>query len=419
MAMHRATSSPASVASGDPAATTSGLFGPSEGWSLEPIASWLLTEGRLLLDPAALLTALMARLDAAGARIDRVRISSRTLHPQLVALGVLWTRANGAQQQNGPHGVQESDAYLGSPMQFVNQHKQMFRRRLDASVGSDDHSLLHDMRAEGMTDYVAVPMVFASGTTNVMTLATAAPEGFSDADLERVQALANLLAPMYEIINLRRTSLGLLNTFVGQRVSERIVQGQVKRGDGERIEAAFWYSDLRGFTSLSERLPTEELLRLLNEYFEYCAAAAAARGGEILQFIGDAILIVFEIDSPDKEASVCESALDAAVDAFASMAVVNSRRLRSGQPPIEFGLGLHLGSVTHANVGSPDRLSFNVVGPAVNMTARIQELTKETGVALLMSSDFARLVQRPLRRVGRYVLRGIGKAQDVYTVAQE
>ena len=162
-----------------------------------------------------------------------------------------------------------------------------------------------------------------------------------------------------------------------------------------------------------------ELLRLLNEYFEYCAAAAAARGGEILQFIGDAILIVFEIETPDKEAQVCGAALDAAVDAFASMAVVNHRRRRSGQPLIEFGLGLHLGNVTHANVGAPDRLSFNVVGPAVNMTARIQELTKETGVPLLMSGDFARLVQRPIKKVGRYDLRGIGKAQEVFTLVEE
>ena len=232
-------------------------------------------------------------------------------------------------------------------------------------------------------------------------------------------ALANLLAPLFEIINLRRTTLGLLNTFVGHRISERILQGQVKRGDGERIEAAFWYSDLRGFTSLSETLPTDELLRLLNEYFEYCAAAAGARGGEILQFIGDAILIVFEIDSAEDEARVCASALDAAVDAFASIAVVNHRRRRSGQSLIEFGLGLHLGNVTHANVGSPDRLSFNVVGPAVNMTARIQDLTKETGVPLLMSSDFARHIRHKLRSVGRYDLRGIGKSQEVFTLVDE
>ena len=396
------------------------LFGPTDGWSLEPVAVWLLTEGRQIRDPSELLTELTTRLDAAGARIDRMRISSRTLHPQLVALGVVWNRAGGVETWNGPHGVQESDAYMGSPLQFVNQQMQVFRKRLIGEAGQDDHAVLNDLRAEGMTDYMAVPMVFSSGTSNAMTLATTAPQGFSDADQQRYVALANLMAPVFEVINLRRTTLGLLNTFVGQRISERILQGQVKRGDGERIEAAFWYSDLRGFTSLSETLPTGELLHLLNEYFEYCAAAAASRGGEILQFIGDAILIVFEIDTPEKEAEVCGAALDAAVDAFASIAVVNHRRRRSGQSLIEFGLGLHLGNVTHANVGSPDRLSFNVVGPAVNMTARIQELTKETGVPLLLSAEFARLLpHRALRKVGRYDLRGIGKAQEVFTLVEE
>ena len=113
-----------------------------------------------------------------------------------------------------------------------------------------------------------------------------------------MQALANLLTPLIELMAGRRTTLGLLETFVGKRIGERILQGQVKRGDGEQISAAFWYSDLRGFTALSETLPTDQLLKLLNDYFEYCAAAAAPRGGEILQFIGDAILIVFEIKDP-------------------------------------------------------------------------------------------------------------------------
>jgi adenylate cyclase len=171
---------------------------------------------------------------------------------------------------------------------------------------------------------------------------------------------------------------------------------------------------LRGFNALSETLPTDQLLRLLNDYYEYCAAAAAARGGEILQFIGDAILIVFEIKDPARTADVCAAALDAAVDAFDSIAVVNNRRQRAGQRLVEFGLGLHLGTVTHANVGSPNRLAFNVVGPAVNMTARIQEMTKSLHIPLLMSRDFAQQVSMPVDSVGRHDLRGIAKEQELF-----
>jgi adenylate cyclase len=266
-----------------------------------------------------------------------------------------------------------------------------------------------------MTDYVALPLVFGTGTVNVLTVATASPPGFDDGALERIEALANLLAPLVEIIEARRMTLGLLDAFIGPRISERILHGQVKRGDGDRIEAAFWYSDLRGFTELSESLPATELLQLLNEYFENCAAAAAARGGEILQFIGDAILIVFEIKRPEDEARVCQDALDAAIDAFASIAVVNHRRRHAGLREIEFGLGLHIGTVTHANVGAPDRLAFNVVGPAVTKTARIQARTKDAGVPLLVSAEFAALVRQPMRSAGHYDLRGVAGVHEVFT----
>jgi len=391
------------------------ILGPRDGWSLEPVASWLLGVGRFLPSAVDLMSGLAAELDAAGAKIDRIRLTMTTLHPQVLAWGVFWDRHLGARPWSAEHGMQFLDAYIGSPNQYVRDEKQSFRRRLDAPPEPDDHPTLDDLRAEGMVDYFALPLVFGSRIANVLTVATKSPEGFSDADLERITVLSSLLAPVFEILAMRRMTLGLLDAFVGPRISERILQGQVRRGDGDRIQAAFWYSDLRGFTGLSESLPTAELLNLINEYFEYCAAAAAARGGEILQFIGDAILIVFEIPSPDKEAAVCESALDAAIDAFSTIAVVNHRRKHGGHPLIEFGLGLHLGEVTHANVGSPGRLAFNVVGPAVNMTARIQSLTKETGEPLLLSSRFAQLVQRPLRSVGEYNLRGVAGAQELFT----
>ena len=393
----------------------SSLFGPREGWSLEPVAHWLMTEGRRRPDAVTLVTELTVRLDASGAPVDRIRLTTTTLHPQVLAWGVFWDRDQGARPWTAGHGVQNLDAYIGSPNQYVRDEKKAYRRRLDSPVRPDDHATLDDLRKEGMVDYLALPIVFGSGDVAVFTLATRSPAGFSDADLARLDVLSQLLAPLFEIIATRRVTLGLLDAFVGPRISAKIMNGQVRRGDGDRIEAAFWYSDLRGFTHLSETLPTEELLRLMNDYFEYCAAAAAPRGGEILQFIGDAILIVFEIASRDKEAEVCESALDAAIDAFDSIAVVNHRRRHGGLPHIEFGLGLHLGHVTHANVGSPGRLAFNVVGPAVNMTARIQSLTKETGEPLLLSSDFAKLVQRPLRRVGEYNLRGVAGPQELFT----
>lgn len=395
-----------------------GLLGPEENWSLAPVAAWLMIMGRRIADPVELLAGLAAQLDAAGARVDRLGFTSATIHPQLRAWGCLWRRGEGAVPFTGSHGVEATDAFIGSPTQHVYQHQRAYRRRLEALDAERDHALLHELRAEGLTDYLALPLEFGSGAVNFLTAATEAPQGFSEADLDRLAALANLLAPLVEIIHARRMTLGLLDAFVGPRISERILRGQVKRGDGDRIQAAFWYSDLRGFTALSEALPAARLLQLLNDYFENCAAAAAARGGEILQFIGDAILIVFEIVQPGDEASVCEDALDAAVDALDSIAVVNHRRRHAGLPEIDFGLGLHLGTVTHANVGAPDRLAFNVVGPAVNKTARLQELTKHAGVPVIVSQELATRVSRPLRPLGRVALRGIAGLHDVFTLAK-
>ena len=212
--------------------------------------------------------------------------------------------------------------------------------------------------------------------------------------------------------------LARLKRFVSPRVGEMIVSGEVDDPlKTHRREITVVFTDLRGFTALSESLPAEQLLSLLNDYFENCAAAAAARGGEILQFIGDAILIVFEIRDRAQEAKVCNDALDAAIDALDAMAVTNHRRKRAGYAQIEFGLGLHLGEVTHANVGAPGRLAFNVIGPAVNKTARIQGLTKEAGVPLLLSREFAAHIQRPLRPVGTFDLRGVAGSHEVFTPA--
>jgi len=395
------------------------LVGPTDGWSLEPVANWLFGEGRRINDPSKLIDGLARQLDLAGAHIDRMVVMSSTLHPQFTGWSVHWTRQKGARRWSVEHAARASDAFIGSPIQFVLDHRQPYRLRVTPQAQEGEHSLVPDLRHDGMTDYVALPMPFGREMSNVLTASTSSPAGFTDHDLERLATLARLVSPFVEIIAVRRTALGLLDTFVGPRISERIFQGQVKRGDGDRIDAAFWYSDLRGFTQLSETLPTPDLLRLLNDYFEFCAAAAAARGGEILQFIGDAMLVVFEIGKAGTRSQVCEAALDAAIDAFDSTAVANHRRRRAGQAEIRFGLGLHVGTVTHANVGAPDRLAFNVVGPAVNMTARIQSMTKDLGEPLLLSADFAALVGRPLRSVGQYDLRGVAAVQHLFAPASE
>lgn len=208
---------------------TDDFFGSTEGWSLEPVARWLLSEGRRIQNPLVLATELTAQLDAAGASIDRIRLTTTTLHPQVLAWGVFWDRDQGVRPWRENHGVQNRDAYIGSPNQYVRDNKVAYRKRLADPVTPDDHPTLDDLRREGMVDYYALPIVFGSGDANVMTLATQSPAGFSDADLEKFDILANLLAPLVELLSTRRMTLGLLDTFVGPRISEKIFRGQVKR----------------------------------------------------------------------------------------------------------------------------------------------------------------------------------------------
>jgi adenylate cyclase len=393
------------------------LFDPLPGWSLQEVAGWILTEGRLIAQPARLLEGLVQALGNAAAPVQRISIAVGTLHPQIASWSVGWSVKSGrVAHQRRQHSILMMDSYLGSPVQAVRERGEIVQRRLH-DVGPDDHATFHDLVAAGMTGYLAMPLLFSDGHNNFISFATSAPGGFTDADIVKLSMLPMWLGPIFEQIEQRNVAVTLLNTYVGSQTGDQILHGLIQRGDGETIRAALWYSDLRDFTAINEQLPPREVLAMLNSYFEFVAAAVTARGGEILQFIGDAILVIFRIpDDGDDGKAACVAAVDSAVDALDNLAVVNSRRVRAGQLPIRFGVGLHVGVVTHGNVGSLDRLGFNVVGPAVNRTARIEELTKLVGVPLLMSREVAAHSDRPVESRGAHLMKGVAEPQEVFAL---
>ncbi|MBV8165334.1 MAG: adenylate/guanylate cyclase domain-containing protein [Alphaproteobacteria bacterium] len=392
------------------------LFGQLPGWPLQPVVNWILAEGRLITNPARLLEGVIQALRAAGSPVDRVTIAVGTLHPQIGAWGLYWDDTmSGVTLTRRERGITLTDQYIGSPVQAVREQGVMVRRRM-VDVVPEDHGTFHDLVAAGRTDYLALPMVFADGHRNFCSFATRAPGGFTDDDLVKLSTLPIWLGPIFETIEQRNVAVTLLNTYVGSQTGQQILQGLIKRGDGETIRAAIWYSDLRDFTGINERLPPDEVLAMLNAYFEFVAAAVTARGGEILQFIGDAILVIFRAPGDEDMKAAANAALDSAVDALDSLAVLNNRRMRVQHTPIRFGVGLHVGVVTHGNVGSLDRLGFNVVGPAVNRTARLEVLTKDVGVPLLMSRELALLSDRPTRSCGTFAMKGIAEPQEVFAL---
>ena len=389
----------------------------SSTWSSNDVIDWAISEGRLLPDIESFVGQLGGRLVNAGARIDRIAVHSKTLHPELVAHATYWTRASGKAIPVRPRrGIEKTDRFLGSPLQVVFEQRQAVRQDL-TRLEDDAHSAFTELVEDGYSDYLALPIELSDNLVAAMIFVTQHSEGFSEDDCLELEQLVRFLIPIIETFAYRLLTRSLLNTYVGQRTGQKVLTGMIQRGDAERINAALWFSDLRDFTLLSETLPAEQLLQLLNSYFETVAAAVTPRGGEILRFIGDAMLIVFPIEDGVSAEAACNNALESAFDVFSSLAPLNHLRNRRQQPSIQFGVGLNIGEVIYGNVGARDRLDFTVMGPAVNRTARLEALTKSVGETILVSKEFADRCSRSMRFCGAHQVKGIAEPLQAYCPA--
>ena len=257
-------------------------------WSITPVVEWVLTDGRFLPDDV-LVAEMGRRLVAEGAPIWRLHMSFQLLHPLLVSRAAVWTRDDDQLRHFSVRDeVRETDAYLGSPIQHLYEKREPLRQRLDAEA-REVHEAYADLMDQGYTDYYGVPVRFTSKSGSIMVTASKDPAGFDDADISKLRRFSELVAPVAETIATRSLTRSLLDTYVGHRTGEKVLEGMIKRGDAEFIDAALWFSDLRNFTHYTETLPPRQILAMLNSYFEFVSAAVTARGGEILRFIGDAI----------------------------------------------------------------------------------------------------------------------------------
>lgn len=382
-------------------------------WNLVPVLDWLVREGRLLPDVVPLVDALGARLLAAGAPLWRMTIGLQTIHPQLRAMGTVWRRDQPAYEQGRPHGIETSPAFIGSPLHELVTTGRPVRYRLD-QLTSQNHPVLHEVAADGGRDYYALSVAVAHGRWPALTFSTDRAEGFSDADIEKFTLLTNCLAPVLEAHVHYRVSTTLLETYLGRETGRRILDGLIRRGDGEEINAVLWFSDLRGFTALNERLPAAEMLELLNSYFETVGNALTRHGGEILKFIGDGVMAIFPVVDAGFVPDITGGAYDAAREAHAEFAEINYGRAEAGRQAIRFGVGLHVGMVTFGNIGTRDRLDFTVIGPAVNRCARMESMTKALNVSTIASAEFNEVCPRPLRPLGPHRLRGVPRRVELY-----
>ncbi|MFT5548708.1 MAG: adenylate cyclase [Candidatus Azotimanducaceae bacterium] len=386
-------------------------------WSLDPIVDWLFKQGRLEQDQTKFVQALSEKILQAGAPIDLLSIILPTLNPLVRATASTWWKdINKTIPFEATHDIEKTDRYLGSPLQKLFDTQRSVRQSL-RELPEDAHRAYTELAEDNFTDYYAMPITFSSGLGSAFIVATKALDGFSPCDIKNLKRLRDYFAPSLEVYSLRSLSTSLMTTYVGKRTGKKVLSGMIRRGDADTINAALWFSDLRNFTHLTETLPAKEVLAMLNVYFEFVSAAVRSRGGEILRFIGDAMLIVFPISSDVSKKSACNAALESAKDARTTLAVINHLRKRKNKPLIEFGVGLNVGEVVYGNVGAPDRLDFTVMGPAVNRTARLESLTKKLGHDVLVSKDFSDQIDCDTISLGLHSMKGIIEPQSVFAVS--
>jgi adenylate cyclase len=380
----------------------------------DPLARWLVLDAFRITDTAELVTTMGEQLVRAGIPLYRLAYFLITLHPEFAGKAYLWRRGKGLETATAPHGLQQLKDYRDNPMRLVFEERKTMRVRLER-VDAPEAPILRDFKTEGATDYVALPLVFSTGHIDGLSVISDKPGGFSHHDLDRMYMLQFAFARIVEIHRLRDIATNLLDAYVGRAAGRRILAGEVKRGDGQTIEAVIWMCDLRGFTKASDLLSRDTIIALLNDYFGVMAEVVTKAGGEILKFMGDAMLAMFPVPAAQERSAVALCALDAAGAATRGIAVLNESRVAKGEPAVRFGLALHVGEVMFGNIGASARLDFTVIGPAVNYAARLEKLSASLGRAVVVSAALAALLP-PERLVplGRHALKDIDAAQAVF-----
>jgi adenylate cyclase len=384
----------------------------------DPLARWLVTDAYRITDTLQLVKEMGEQLVAAGIPLWRLSYFLLTLHPEFAGKRYSWRRGRGVEVAIAPHGLQQDARYRDSPMAPVFDQHKTIRVRLERVEPKE--SVLRELKAEGATDYIALPLIFTTGHVDGLSIVSDRPGGFSMQDLDRMYQLQFAFSRIVEIHRLRDIAVNLLDAYVGRAAGQHILAGEVKRGDGQSIEAVIWYCDLRGFTRASDRLPRDAIIALLNDYFGVMAEAVTAARGEILKFMGDAMLAMFAVPAAAERRAVALAALDAAGAAQEGIAALNQRRAASGDIPVRFGLALHIGEAMFGNIGASARLDFTVIGPAVNYAARLEKLTASLERPVLVSAALAALLPSDaLVPVGKHALKDIDEPQVVYALPEE
>src|SRR5437660_6565616 len=396
--------------------------------ALSELAGWITEAGLAGKSETTMLDGFCRRAVAAGVPVARATVIIDTLHPVHEGRAIRWRREGDEGHteliEYGSSSEGEmAEIWRRSPFfQLLETGGSRLRRRLVAGEPAEFPAIAA-LQDEGMTDYLALITRFAAhGVIGEMdcvysSWATDSAQGFDDAELEALSGLMPKLALAIKCVSLARIAGTLVETYLGRDAGRRVLAGRIRRGVAERISAVLWYSDLRGFTRITDQAPPQQIIPFLNDYAEAVISSIYDNSGDVLKLIGDGTLAIFTAPSP---ATACGSALAAQAALRERLIDLNRRRAGDNLPTTEVYLGLHVGDVFDGNIGSDERLDFTVVGPAVNEVARIAAMCRSVERNVLLSQAFAaataRLERGRLVSVGRYALRGVERPQELFTL---
>ena len=400
------------------------------------LADWLAEAGLRNLPLERIVDGFSRRLNDLGVPVARTFAGMNTLHPMVRFRSLIWDRATGPNARfEFRHVDVDAPIIRQSPFAPMLAHGIAEKRYdLTSPRPAEEVPVFEELRDAGMTEWLGRVFPFGELAPQiggpqdaervgelwfVCSLTTDRPGGFSGAHLETLRRLLPLFALAAKATAMRSIHQGLLAAYLGDDPAVRVLAGTIHRGGVQGVEAAIFYADLRGFTTLADTLPGPELIALLDDCFDCMAKPVVARGGEILKFLGDGLLAIFRVDDRPR-AETCGLALDAASEALALTESLAANRAAQSKPTPALDIALHVGHVQYGNVGADARLDFTVIGPAVNEAARIELLCKELDRNLLISQPFAQAAQACSDRLvslGRHRLRGVRDEAELFGLA--
>ena len=404
---------------------------PRDGSAEVPgLLRWLAEAAETGASEEDILAGACDRLRAAGVQVDRAFAGIELIHPLLDGQLYRWdSRTRTVSRHDLDRFDDDQAEWEVSPLARLHDtNAPELRRRVGETYVPGEFPVVDGAVEDGAQDYVAFmlrrqgPHILGENDMTFLTFATRAQEGFCEAALDQLRASVAAISGAMRLATGPRMTYALMETYLGRNAGRRVLRGGIVRGEAEEIQAVLWLSDLHGFTKIADEVDPDQVVPLLNAYAEAQVAAVERYGGEVLKFMGDGLLAIFPIDggtgAGDAE-QACAAALDAAEDTFATIGELNHARTARGDVTTTLYLGLHVGRVYYGNIGSPERLDFTVVGPAVNEASRIADMAKAVDKDAVVSNAFVDAAPGSRDRLvslGRHALRGVKRPQELFTL---